>query len=222
FRQLYPNRKVPELLVRYSGRFKGYNATVQGTWWSIQFNLSKRFLETSDEIKIGVMQHLLNKLNNTKKETLEQDLYSTFTKKLTDYAPVNKVDKELQKVFDDVNDEYFNGFMMTPNLQWGKGINLLGHYTFATDTITISEVLREDPTLLKFVMYHEMLHKKHKFDERPGGYTRTHTKAFRDDEKKFKVKDVEKRLEAFVQRKKREQRAAGKRPKRRLLWWWQV
>ena len=121
----------------------------------------------------------------------------------------------LSRVFDKVNDEYFHGYMMTPNLVWGQhSLSLLGHYSFGTDTITISKALREDADMLEYVMYHEMLHKKHKFDETPGGITRTHTKACREDEKKFRIKDFEKRLTAFVRKKKRER---GPRKRRKSL-----
>ncbi len=217
FTQLYPRRAVPELSVHFSARFHGYNASVRGTPWKVQFRLAKRFVETSAEIRIGVLQHLLNKLYGTRIETLEQDLYSRFLKKLPDYAPVTRVDATLRRVFDELNEEYFNGFMMTPNLRWGRGVNLLGHYTFSTDTIVVSEQLREDPLLLRFVLFHEMLHKKHGFDETPGG-VRTHTRAFREDERRFNApgvtfQEVERRLAAFVRRKRRERRTG-------LLRWW--
>ncbi|MBR9692917.1 M48 family metallopeptidase [Candidatus Woesearchaeota archaeon] len=85
----------------------------------------------------------------------------------------------------------------------------LGHYEYATDTISISTALKEAPELLDYVLYHEMLHKKHKFTESKGGNTRSHTKAFRDEEKKYRLADggePEKRLATFLgQRKRRKQ-----------------
>jgi hypothetical protein len=185
--------------------------------------LSKNFEEASDEIRIGVMQHLLNRLNKTKVDTLEIQLYNAFIKKLADYAETTKVDPYLTERFDVVNKEYFDGFMMTPNLVWGTySLTKLGHYTYAIDTISISTALKEDEVLLDYVLYHEMLHKKHKFSESPGGFTRSHTKKFRDDEKAFKVADAEKRLNAFLRKKRREVRyglkaAQPRRPRRGLL-----
>lgn len=228
FVQLYPARQLRhDLIVRYSGRFKDYNATVTRSSSTITFSLSKQYLETSEEIRIGVMQYLLNRLNKTRVESIEQDLYRKFTAKIQDYAPVTDIDPELKEVFDHVNKEYFDDFLMVPNLIWGRGINLLGHYSFGSDTITISRALVEEPELLEFVMYHEMLHKRHGFDESPGGVLRTHTKAFRKDERRFRIPDIERRLEAFVQRKKREQRLATgirrrKGPIQRLLHWFEL
>jgi hypothetical protein len=47
-------------------------------------------------------------------------------------------------------------------------------------------------------MYHEMLHKKHKFSCSAGGRTHSHTKAFKDEEKLFRPADVEERLHRFL------------------------
>jgi len=57
--------------------------------------------------------------------------------------------------------------------------------------------------LLDFVMYHEMLHKKHKFSI-SGVKSRYHTKEFKEDEKKFgDVKLIEKKLTIFLRKHKR-------------------
>lgn len=223
WRELYNKEPSKTLLLRYHGRFTGYNGRVNSTSATITFSLSRNFEEASDEIQLGVMQHLLNRLNRTKIDTLEIQLYNAFIKKLTDYATTTTIDPYLQARFDVVNKEYFDGFMMTPNLVWGTySLTKLGHYAYATDTISLSTALKEDEMLLDYVLYHEMLHKKHKFSERAGGFTRSHTKQFRADEKAFKVKDAEKRLNAFLRQKRREARYRTKnppprRPRRSLL-----
>jgi hypothetical protein len=71
--------------------------------------------------------------------------------------------------------------------------------------VTISSILKNNRLLLKFVLYHELLHKKHSFKTTKTGRSQYHTKAFRIDEKKFSEKeniDVEKELESFVKKKK--------------------
>jgi hypothetical protein len=214
WRELYGTEPSKELVVRYSGKFSGYNGRITGYPRSIVFSLSHRFEEASDEIQIGVMQHLLNRLNRTRIDTLEIQLYNSFIKKLTDYVETTTVDPYLKERFDAVNKEYFDGFMMTPNLVWGTySLTKLGHYSFATDTISVSTALKEDEMLLDYVLYHEMLHKKHKFSERAGGFTRSHTKTFRSDEKRFKAKDAEKRLNAFLRRKRMDSRHGSSRPR---------
>jgi predicted metal-dependent hydrolase len=172
--------------------------------------LARDFEEVGEEIKIGVMQHLLNRLYKTKIDTVEIGLYNSFIKKLMDYVETERVDPYLKERFDLLNHTYFDGFMITPNLVWGThSTTKLGHYAYASDTISISTALKENEELLDYVLYHEMLHKKHKFTETKGGHTRSHTKAFRDEEKLFRMadgSDPEKALTAFLIRKKRQGR----------------
>ena len=92
WQELYPGKRPRKtLMMRYSGRFKDYNATVTdrpGTLarpGTITFSLSREFEGVSEEIKLGVMQHLLNRLKGTKVDTVEIQLYNRFIKKLADY-----------------------------------------------------------------------------------------------------------------------------------------
>lgn len=207
FQQLYPGKRLSrQFSIRYSGRFKGLNANVQMSSEEVTFSLSRAYQEVSEEIRIGVMQHLLNKLHKTKVQTLEIELYNKYVQKLSDHAPVTDVDPFLEKHFEQLNDQYFNGFMTLPNLKWGSySLRKLGHYEFDSDTIVLSTALKEDLDLLDFVLYHEMLHKKHKFTC-SGSQTRSHTAAFRKDERKFHIKDIEQKLERFVHSRKRLQK----------------
>lgn len=203
FQTLYPARQIPQLELKYHGRLRGHNATVRANSKKITFRLSNQFIQASDEIKIGVMQYLLNRLYKTKHKTLEIDLYSQFTKKLTQYATINHIDPLIEERFNILNKEYFNAFMMTPNLVWGTAsIRKLGHYEFSTDTISLSTVLKEDQDMLDYVLYHEMLHKKLGYSESAGGITRTHTPEFRRLERQFKIKDIEHRLHSFLRQRK--------------------
>lgn len=208
YRELYPGKALRKLLVvRYSGRFKPFNASVLERPGLITFSLSAAFREVSDEVKVGVMQHLLNRLRRTRIDTVEIRLYNAFLKKLADYVETDRIDPFLKERFDHLNNEYFDGYLLTPNLVWGShSLRKLGSYEYATDTITISKVLREVPELLDYVLYHEMLHKKHKFSESAGGFARSHTRAFREEERRFRLSnggDPEKALTAFLRRKRR-------------------
>jgi hypothetical protein len=110
-----------------------------------------------------------------------------------------KSDPILQASFDRVNKDFFVNLMDPPNFVFGGGTTKLGSYEYGTDTIMISEVLLEDQELLDYVIYHEMLHKKHKFSE-----GRHHTKAFRLDEAKFgDIAALEARLGKLLRRAKR-------------------
>lgn len=207
FEALYPDKRPPQLHLRYSGKFKSYNGTVKinklfRTITSLEFSLSKKFLETEEEIRAGILQHLLNKVYNTKVHTLEQEFYHNFIKHMNRYAERKISDAYLEQLFIQLNEEYFSGLLDKPNLVFGQdSTTTMGHYNYATDTVTISTILKENEELLKFVLYHELLHKKHSFTTK-NGRSAYHTKAFRTDEKKFKTPDVEKKLEQFVRKKK--------------------
>jgi hypothetical protein len=209
FRELFPSRQMPSLSLKYSGKFKDYNATVHmtkraGIFLSLEFRLSKKFIECDESIRIGVIQHLLNRVYKTTKKSLEQDLYKGFLENVTRYAPRVESDLYLQEKFAVLNDRYFSGLMEQPNLVFGKkdATTVLGHYNYTSDTVTISPVLKEREDLLLFVLYHELLHKKHGAKTSASGRSQYHTPAFRRDEKLFHIPNSEKELERFVRKKK--------------------
>ena len=106
-----------------------------------------------------------------------------------------------------MNEQYFFETMEVPNLRFGKhSTRQLGLYEYGTDTITISSVLRNAPeSILDYVMYHEMLHKKFKYSH-SGGRSHHHTAEFRQAEAKYYLKDAEDQLSRFLRTK----RTAGK------------
>lgn len=188
FNQLFPEKPLHnyEFKVKYSGKFKAYNANVKYTKNKFQFNLSKTWKSISEDIKIGLIQSLLIKIFKSKKQTVNIDMYNIFMKKIHLAAPKTKTDPILEDSFDRVNNFYFYGLIEKPNLKWNNSRNTLGTYEYGTDTITISAYLKNaDQELLDYVMYHEILHKKHKFTHK-NGRTYHHTKEFRKKEKEFK------------------------------------
>jgi len=197
-----------EYKLKYSGKFKPYRANIKLANNHIQLNLSKTWKPISKEIQIGLVQELLlkllkNKLNPKTTKTINIEMYNIFLKKLHLGIPKTKSDPILYSSFNKVNEDYFYGLIETPNLVWINSVNKLGSYEYGTDTISISTTLKEDPEALDYVMYHEMLHKKHKFHNK-NGRSFHHTKDFRDDEKEFKNADIiEKRLSSIVRKNKR-------------------
>ncbi|MFQ5620636.1 MAG: hypothetical protein ACE5FT_02210 [Candidatus Nanoarchaeia archaeon] len=185
--------------LKYSARFKGYNANVKMHRNKLSFALSKKWRPISTEIKVGLLQELMVKILRRKAHTINMDLYNYFLKSVDKTIAVTQSDPLLETVFHKINAQYFYGLMDNPNLKWGSlSTSLLGHYDFGEDMITISRVFHPDncqeQELLEFVMYHEMLHKHHKFESRHGR-TASHTPAFRRDEAKFPDKvNVEKRM----------------------------
>ena len=204
-RELFPERdERRSLVVEYSGRFSRFNANVKYSSVEIRFSLSKEFKELSEEIRQGVVEHLLCKVYGVRRSSLNQELYLSFMKHLSSVARIEERDPFLLSRFEHINEAFFHGMMATPNLCWGqRAFSKLGHYAYATDTIVISSVFKDAErdekvrSLLDFVLYHEMLHKKHSYDHRKVR-ARHHTKAFREDEQKWPDRGVERKLSWFL------------------------
>ena len=199
FQKLYSDKQLNySVSIKYSGRFKPYNANVQINKFTrhLQFNLSKKWREVSREIKIGLIQSLLIKIFKQKASTINIDLYSSFIKNLHIAIPKTSSDPILLDSFNRVNHSYFFNLIEQPNLKWGSvSATKLGSYEYQTDTITISSLFKEtEQELLDYIIYHELLHKKHKF-KTSGTRSYHHTAKFKKDEKQFKnSEEIEKKL----------------------------
>jgi hypothetical protein len=95
----------------------------------------------------------------------------------------------LEESFYRVNAAYFHGSMPKPNLVWSRlpTVQTFGHYQPSRDVVMLSLSLDQSavPSLLMdYVMYHELLHKKHGTAV-VNGRRLVHTPAFRQDELNF-------------------------------------
>ena len=203
FYELYPEkRNSRELRVKYSKAFRHYNANVKYTNEWMEFKLSHEWKKVSDEMKIGLIQNLLLKVYKDRRKTINMDLYENFIKGIGECRPATEIDPILEASFNRVNEKYLGGYMEIPNLLWGQeSFSKLGMYTYADNTITMSTVLLGDEELLDYVMYHEMLHKKHKYVTK-NGRSHHHTKAFKDEEALFENPDVEQKLHDYLRKKR--------------------
>lgn len=211
FRGLYPGRDPDkyEFSLKYSGKFRPYNANIRMRRNRIEASLSEKWKTVSKEIQIGLIQEILRKLIKTTNYTYHQDLYNHFMKRIHIAAPKTHNDPVLQGSFDRNNERFFNGMLERPNLRWGsRSMAKLGCYEYGSDTITMSTIFQgEDPVLLDYVMYHEMLHKKLKYDHNSNGRSRYHTSEFRRREALF---PNHARLEQELTNMIRRQRRKGK------------
>ena len=198
--RLYPTKKLQFIAkIKYSRAFKGYNANIKLYNNLLEVRLSKKWFNINKEIKIGLIQILLIKLFKKEKKTINIDLYHNFIKNIHIAIPKIKSHPLLESSFNRVNHKYFSDLIDKPNLEFNKSVNKLGSYEYGSDTITISKYLKEVPKgTLDYVMYHEMLHKKFKFNS-SGIKTNHHTKKFKEEEKKFENnKNIEKELKMLV------------------------
>ena len=205
FKILFPEKSVLnyDFKVKYTDRFKPYNANVRYARNSFQFNLSKKWRTVSKEIQVGLIQGLMLKIFKVYKRTTNIDLYNSFMKNLHISIEKTSNDPLLEESFNKVNDKYFFGLIERPNLVWHDSLRRLGSYEYGTDTISISKIIEDDKELLDYVMYHEVLHKKHKFYDK-NGRTVHHTREFRRLEREFEnSQEMEQRIKGLIGKKRR-------------------
>ncbi len=208
FKRLFPNRKLPNIVLEY-GRLHEFNANVSLSFVKLKIQMSRKWKDVSEDIQIGCIQELLLKIYKVKRinSTIEIDLYNNFIRSLSDHLPQTKTHPVLEESFNRINSKFFNKELETPNLKVGKGVNLLGTYCYQSNTITISSMLLEYLELLDYVMFHEMLHKKHKYYSTKTGRSMHHSTKFRKDEKSYPdAKLLEKKIQSLINNKRRDNR----------------
>ena len=99
--------------------------------------------------------------------------------------------------------------MLCPQLHWNQTLTSgkLGHYHVLRDELMVSVTL-DHPNVpayvMDYVMYHELLHKKHGV-RRKNGRTIGHFKAFREDEKRFsKYREANEFIKIFLARQRKQ------------------
>ena len=216
FQELYPDKELEySVSLKYSRKFRPYNANVKRYGNNLIFNLSKDWKKISKEIQIGLIQELMVKILKEKmengerisgltKKTMNMDLYSKFLKNVHIAIPKTKTDEILEESFNRVNDAYLNGMIDMPNLQWGNNsTSKLGSYEYGSDTITISTIFKNaEKELLDYIMYHEMLHKKFKFENKNGRSVH-HSTEFKKTESQFENSEFIEKEIAKIARKHR-------------------
>ena len=97
---------------------------------------------------------------------------------------------DLDASFQRVNQQYFQGKIERPRIHWNRLLTSgkMGHYQTVSDTVMISISLDQPGVpeyVVDYVMYHELLHKKHG-SKIINGRRYAHTPTFRQDEQQFK------------------------------------
>jgi len=103
-------------------------------------------------------------------------------------SPAGKV-YDLESLFAKLNSRYFAGGLERPVLSWSqrRTRRVLGHHDHVHDAIIISRTLddaRIPRFVVEYVLYHEMLHVKHRA-RTVSGRTIYHSRQFREDEARF-------------------------------------
>ena len=206
YQRLFPNKEFSyHSEMEYNRRLSPFNGNIRLHHNTIQVNLNLQWKDIDDEIKIGLIQTLLVKILRQKVSSPNIDLYHHFIKNIPMFTPKNKTDPLLEPSFKRVNEQFFFNHMELPNLEWGQpSFRKLASYNFHNDTVTVSTLFQNTrPEILDYLMYHELLHKHHKFSHR-NGRSSYHSSSFRADEARFpQQKQLEQEINQLIRSKRR-------------------
>lgn len=205
FHRLFPDREFTcQTEMEYNRRLSNFNANIKLCQNTIFVNLNLQWKDIDAEIKIGLIQHLLLKLFKQKKNSPNIELYNNFIKNIPILTPKTKTDPILEESFHRVNAQFFYNSLEKPNLEWGqKAYRKLASYNFHDDTVTVSNIFSDaEGKVLDYLMYHELLHKFHKFKHK-NGRSSFHTKTFKEDEARYPdYQEIEKKITGIIRSKK--------------------
>ncbi len=165
-----------------------------------QFQINEGYIAGDDAILTALAQVVIEGKQSPATVTLRQFALSEefseillamelMVESVTDTAKGQHYD--LSEVFEQVNQTYFDGTMVQPKLSWSATHTRrkFGHYEPARNRVVLSRTLdaKNVPSfVVEFVMYHELLHKKHG-QIWVNGRQMVHTPAFRQEERQFEL-----------------------------------
>jgi hypothetical protein len=184
YERLYPEKEfIYQAELNYNNKLSNFNANIKRKGNNLIINVNTQWKDIDDEIKIGLIQSLLVRIFKSQLVTPNIKIYNNFIKNLSILTPKTKSDPFLEESFYRVNEQYFNNQMEKPNLIWGQdSLRTLATYNFHNDTVKVSSIFRTaNNEIVDYLMYHELLHKEHKFNNKKGR-SYYHTSSFRADE----------------------------------------
>lgn len=212
FQRLFPKKEfLYKTEMEYNRRLNDFNANVRLHNNILKINLNLKWKSIDEEIKIGLIQHLLLKILKEKKHTPNIELYSNFIKNIPIMADKIPADPTLELAFSRINQRFFFNQMEQPNLKWGSlSRRKLAGYNFHNDTITVSTLFQNvSIEVLDYLMYHELLHKYHQFEHK-NGRSSFHSPEFKNAEQRYpRQKEIEKEINRIIRNSK---------PQKKKLW----
>ncbi len=206
FLRLFPEKPfIYEAEMEYNRRLGDFNANINFHRNKITLHLNLQWKDIDDEIKIGLIQHLLLKIFKARAKTQNIQLYTNFVKNIPILTPKTKGDPILEESFHYINQQFFSNQIEMPNLTWGQSsFRKLACYNFHNDTITVSTLFQDAPKhILGYLMYHELLHKHHQF-KHTGNRHSYHSREFREAEQKYpNFSTIDKEINTIIRQKRR-------------------
>jgi predicted metal-dependent hydrolase len=218
FRVVKPGSAVPDIAVRFR-QFANANSRIRLEAGNLTVEISDLLQSAPDSIQEALAHILLGKLYRKRTESSHLAHYRRYLNRSDVRSTLHLVKRQrgrktatspegryynLTVLFEELNFEYFGGMMARPALGWSKreSKTTLGHYDPAHNVIVLSSLLdsaEAPPLVVKYVMFHEMLHLKHPTQQR-GSRRCVHTNEFKESEKQFKdYEDALHQLRSFLE-----------------------
>lgn len=208
FHQITRRSDIPDIHISFYP-FAGLNHTIRLRKQNIYVRLSDIVRDAPPRVHRALAFILVGKLFNKRIGTEHQNLYRQYAyhpdvQRASDLAKQMRGRKivstsigrvyNLNQLFARLNRRYFNNELPAVTLTWSarKTKRILGHHDYVHDTIVISRSLDAadvPEVLVEFVLYHEMLHMKHR-PKVVNGRRLYHSPAFRADERRFEQYDL--------------------------------
>jgi hypothetical protein len=203
FRQMSNRHEPPEIHVTFYP-FAGLNHTIRIRKQRVYVRVSDILRDAPQPVYRALAFILVAKLFNKRVTAEHEKLYRQYAYqpqvlRASDLARQKRGRKmltsaigrvyNLDRIFARLNRRYFSNELSKPTLSWSarRTKRILGHHDYVHDAIIISRSLDSPAVpefMVEYVLYHEMLHMKH----RPrviNGRRVYHTAAFRADEHRF-------------------------------------
>ena len=203
FRELKPRTPLPAIVVEFR-RYANANAQVKLAGGVLAVRLADMLAGAPESVQEALAEILMAKLFRRPVPAASNERYRRYMNRRDVRRSLDLIRQtrgrkhlgdprgrqyDLVAIFEDLNLRYFFGLMARPALGWSRrpSRTTLGHYDASHHAIVLSCHLdRPDiPALaVEYVMFHEMLHLRHPV-EHAGARRCVHTRAFKDEEKRF-------------------------------------
>lgn len=206
-RKLLRRPTLPQVEARFYP-YTGLSSTVRLRDGRIYARVSDILSDTPADVLFALACILVAKLYRLKTPKEENQIYRQYIldQSIMDATEASRRERgyklmtspqgkfyDLDHLFDEVNERYFNSQIVRPVLSWSQrnSRRVLGHHDSIHDAIVLSrslDSLKTPPYVVEFVLYHEMLHIKHP-QQVVNGRKISHHRQFRDDERRFEYFD---------------------------------
>ena len=203
FRAVNPRVALPRVILRFH-KYANANSRIRLQAGQLQVDISDLLQSAPAPIQEALASILIAKLFRRRPDSSDLACYRSYLNRADFRHALHSVKQQrgrktcndacgqtyhLHHIFEEVNREYFCGLMPRPRLGWSlrPSRTTLGHYDPSHHTIVLSSLLdteRAPRLIVKFVMFHEMLHLRHPVLHQ-GARRCVHTLEFKKAEREF-------------------------------------